>query len=211
MVVVSAPRAVGQSVPAEAAVASVGDYVERYYARAQSIVVDENVAIQPLAHGPERRRIRPPADLRTAESNGIPMPPATRVPRRSTRQLIAINGRPPRAGAGAGMSRSAEHLAGTARVSASGSPRQVHLQGRGTGSRRGPCGRDDRLSIGHAGRAEGGMEGRMRQHRPSRACPRPHLGRSGDVRDPPPRRRDHRPGGYRRCLASSSGPADRPT
>ena len=33
----------GQSVPADAAVASVGDYVERYYARAQSIVVDENV------------------------------------------------------------------------------------------------------------------------------------------------------------------------
>lgn len=37
--------------PEPAVVARVGDYVERYYARAQSIVADETVVIQPLTRG----------------------------------------------------------------------------------------------------------------------------------------------------------------
>jgi hypothetical protein len=97
IVLVSAPRAVGQSVPADAAIASVGDYVERYYARAQSIVVDENVSIQPLAmdlrsDGFARRltyelRVEWDPDASGDES-----------PAKVTRQLLAINGRPPRVG-----------------------------------------------------------------------------------------------------------------
>ena len=49
VVAVSAHGVLGQSITADTSVARVGDYVERYYARAQSIIVDENVAIQPLA------------------------------------------------------------------------------------------------------------------------------------------------------------------
>ena len=90
------PLALGQSVPADAAISRVGDYVERYYARAQSLVVDENVAIQPLT-----------TDLR---SDGFPrrLTYELRVewnpdadddsPAKVTRQLIAINGRPPKPG-----------------------------------------------------------------------------------------------------------------
>ena len=49
VVAVSAHSVLGQSITADTSVARVGDYVERYYARAQSLIVDENVAIQPLA------------------------------------------------------------------------------------------------------------------------------------------------------------------
>jgi len=49
VVSVSANGVLGQSITADTSVARVGDYVERYYARAQSIIVDENVVIQPLA------------------------------------------------------------------------------------------------------------------------------------------------------------------
>jgi hypothetical protein len=97
IILVSAPGAVGQSVPADAAVASVGDYVERYYARAQSIVVDESVSIQPLAldlrsDGFARRltyelRVEWNPDVSGDDS-----------PAKVTRQLLTINGRPPRAG-----------------------------------------------------------------------------------------------------------------
>ena len=45
---VSVHLAAFQAVSPDTAVERVGDYVERYYARAQSIVVDENVIIQPL-------------------------------------------------------------------------------------------------------------------------------------------------------------------
>ena len=48
VVAVSAHGVLGQSITADTSVARVGDYVERYYARAQSIIVDENVTIQPL-------------------------------------------------------------------------------------------------------------------------------------------------------------------
>jgi hypothetical protein len=87
----------GQSVPAEGAVARVGDYVERYYARAQSIVVEENVAIQPLGldlrHDGFARRLT--YELRV-EWN--PEAADDESPAKVTRQLLAINGRPPKAG-----------------------------------------------------------------------------------------------------------------
>jgi hypothetical protein len=86
-----------QSVTPDAAIERVGDYVERYYARAQSIVVDENVSIQPLGldlsvEGFARRLTY---ELRV-EWN----PEATEEesPAKVTRQLLAINGRPPRVG-----------------------------------------------------------------------------------------------------------------
>lgn len=95
VVVVSAHSVLGQSITADTSVARVGDYVERYYARAQSIMVDENVAIQPLAldlrHDGFARRLT--YELRV-EWN----PDATgdESPAKVTRQLIAVNGRPPK-------------------------------------------------------------------------------------------------------------------
>ena len=92
---VSAHGVLGQSITADTSVARVGDYVERYYSRAQSIMVDENVAIQPLAldlrHDGFARRLT--YELRV-EWN----PDATgdESPAKVTRQLIAINGRPPK-------------------------------------------------------------------------------------------------------------------
>jgi hypothetical protein len=95
--VVSAHLAAFQAVSPDAAVERVGDYVERYYARAQSIVVDENVIIQPLGldlrgDGFARRLTY---ELRV-EWN--PEASDEESPAKVTRQLLAINGRPPRAG-----------------------------------------------------------------------------------------------------------------
>lgn len=97
IVAVSVHSVLGQSITADTSVARVGDYVERYYARAQSIVVDEDVAIHTLA-----------ADLRT---EGFPrrLTYETRVEWdpgaagddeqvKVTRQLIAAYGRPPKPG-----------------------------------------------------------------------------------------------------------------
>src|SRR5262245_20878872 len=96
-VALSARAAPGQSVPADTSVTRVGDYVERYYARAQSVVVDENVTIEPLgldlrSDGFARRltyelRVEWNPDVTEDES-----------PAKVTRQLLAINGRPPRPG-----------------------------------------------------------------------------------------------------------------
>jgi hypothetical protein len=96
-VAVSARAVAGQLVPADGAIVRVGDYVERYYARAQSIMVDESVTIQPLGldlrnEGFARRltyelRVEWNPDVTGDES-----------PAKVTRQLIAINGRPPKAG-----------------------------------------------------------------------------------------------------------------
>jgi hypothetical protein len=95
VVAVSVHSVLGQSVTADTSVARVGDYVEKYYARAQSLMVDENVAIQPLGldlrHDGFARRLT--YELRV-EWN----PDATgeESPATVTRQLIAINGRPPK-------------------------------------------------------------------------------------------------------------------
>jgi hypothetical protein len=96
LVTVSGGGALGQSVSPDTSVARVGDYVERYYARAQSIVVDENVIIQSL--GPDLRTEgfarRLTYELRVEWS-----PDADDdVPAKVTRQLLAINGRPPKPG-----------------------------------------------------------------------------------------------------------------
>jgi hypothetical protein len=97
VVAVSVHLAASQSVSPDAAVERVGDYVERYYARAQSIVVDENVIIQPLGldlrvDGFARRltyELRVEWNPETSDEES---------PAKVTRQLLAINGRPPRAG-----------------------------------------------------------------------------------------------------------------
>ena len=93
----SAALAFAQSVPADAAIARVGDYVERYYARAQSLVVDENVSIQPLT--PDLRSEGFPRRL-TYELRVEWSPDGgdDDAPAKVTRQLIAINGRPPKEG-----------------------------------------------------------------------------------------------------------------
>ncbi len=80
------------------AISRVGDYVERYYARAQSIVVDENVAIQPL--GPDLRNDGFARRL-TYELRVEWNPDAGRTmtaPRRSRGNCLPINGRPPKPG-----------------------------------------------------------------------------------------------------------------
>lgn len=89
------PGVAGQGV-VPATVVRIGDYVERYYARAQSVVADEAVSVQPLARdlgfdGFPRRLVY---ELRLewnpyADADN----PAT-----VTRQLISVNGRPPRPG-----------------------------------------------------------------------------------------------------------------
>ena len=95
MVSVSANGVLGQSITADTSVARVGDYVERYYARAQSIIVDENVVIQPLAldlrqDGFPRRLTY---ELRVEWD---PDASADDSPAKVTRNLVAVNGRPPK-------------------------------------------------------------------------------------------------------------------
>jgi hypothetical protein len=85
----------GQAVSPEAALVRVGDYVERYYSRAQSIIVEEHVSIQPLTRdlrsdGFARRltyelRVEWNPDVAGDES-----------PANVSRQLLAVNGRPPK-------------------------------------------------------------------------------------------------------------------
>ncbi len=89
--------AAAQSVSPDAAVERVGDYVERYYARAQSIVVDENVTIQPLGLD---LRVEGFARRLTYELRVEWNPEANDEdsPAKVTRHLLAVNGRPPRAG-----------------------------------------------------------------------------------------------------------------
>ena len=95
VVAVSAHSVLGQSITADTSVARVGDYVERYYARAQSIIVDENVTIQPL--GPDLRYDGFARKL-TYELRVEWNPDADNddSPAKVTRQLIAVNGRPPK-------------------------------------------------------------------------------------------------------------------
>jgi hypothetical protein len=83
--------------PEHAVVARVGAFVGAYYARAQTLVADETVTVQPLnrdltADGFPRRLVY---ELRLEWDPGAPAgePPATVV-----RQLLSVNGRPPRAG-----------------------------------------------------------------------------------------------------------------
>ena len=93
----TARGAEGQSVSPDAALSRVGDYVARYYARAQSIVVEENVAIQPLGQdlGSDGFARRLTYELRV---DWDPQASEHDSPAKVTRQLLAVNGRPPKAG-----------------------------------------------------------------------------------------------------------------
>ena len=95
VVAVSAHNVLGQSVTADTSVARVGDYVEKYYARAQSIMVDENVAIHPLGLDLQKEGFarRLTYELRVEWD---PDETGEDSPAKVTRQLIAINGRPPK-------------------------------------------------------------------------------------------------------------------
>jgi hypothetical protein len=101
MVIAAAPplvptRVAAQtSVSAETDVARIGAYVARYYERAQSVMADEAVAVQPLgrdlsADGFARRLLY---ELRV-EWN--PDAVGDDAPATITRRLVAVNGRPPR-------------------------------------------------------------------------------------------------------------------
>jgi hypothetical protein len=95
--VVSVVFVAAQGVGAEQTVARLGDYVTRYYERAQSLMADEAVAVQPLdrdltALGFPRRLVY---ELRL-EWN--PAAVGDDSPATITRQLVAVNGKPPRPG-----------------------------------------------------------------------------------------------------------------
>jgi hypothetical protein len=96
-VVVSVDGAAGQSSGAEHTVTRIGDYVAQYYARAQSIVSQETVIVQPLSRdfsfdGFARRLVY---ELRVEwnPAAGGDDPAATVL-----RQLLTVNGKPPRPG-----------------------------------------------------------------------------------------------------------------
>lgn len=81
----------------DAMVARVGAFVLAYYARAQTLVADETVTVQPLnrhlaADGFPRRLVY---ELRLEWD---PEAPAGKPPATVVRQLLSVNGRPPRAG-----------------------------------------------------------------------------------------------------------------
>jgi hypothetical protein len=92
---VASPRVWAQaSVAADRDLLRIGDYVARYYERAQSLVADEAVAVQPLgrdlvAVGFPRRLVY---ELRV-EWN--PNPAGDDSPATITRRLVRVNGRPP--------------------------------------------------------------------------------------------------------------------
>lgn len=86
-----------QATSAGDAVARIGDYVERYYQRVQSLVADEVVSIQPLTRdlAPDGFARRLMYELRLEWNPDVigDEPPAN-----VTRHLISVNGRPPRPG-----------------------------------------------------------------------------------------------------------------
>ena len=86
-----------QDIRADQTVVRLGEYVARYYERAQSLMADEAVAVQPLdrdlsALGFPRRLLY---ELRL-EWN--PFAIGDESPATITRQLVAVNGKPPRPG-----------------------------------------------------------------------------------------------------------------
>ena len=85
----------GQAVSPEAAVARIGDYVERYYARAQSVMADEEVSVQALKSdlGVEGFPRRLTYELRVEWNPDVT---GDESPAKVTRQLLKVNGRPPR-------------------------------------------------------------------------------------------------------------------
>ena len=94
MLGVATVAALGQAATPASLIVRVGEYVEQYYSRAQSILAVEEVTVQPLARdlgfdGFARRlvyEIRVEWDPEAAETANV------------VRQLMTVNGRPPRAG-----------------------------------------------------------------------------------------------------------------
>jgi hypothetical protein len=84
-----------QDIGAERTVARLGEYVSRYYERAQSLMADEAVAVQPLDRDLSAvgfaRRLQYELRLEWNPSAVGDDSPAT-----ITRQLVAVNGKPPR-------------------------------------------------------------------------------------------------------------------
>ena len=94
---VSFEGARGQSIAADQTIVRVGDYVEQYYSRVQSIIADEAVTVQRLNRdrsmdGFARRLVY---ELRLEWD---PTVEGDKSPANVTRQLISVNGRPPRKG-----------------------------------------------------------------------------------------------------------------
>lgn len=85
------------SAQAPTMLARIGDYVEQYYARAQSILALESVRLQPLTRdfGFDGFARRLDYELRLEWD---PAASGDGSPARIVRTLVAINGRPPRAG-----------------------------------------------------------------------------------------------------------------
>jgi hypothetical protein len=87
----------GQSISADQTVTRLSDYVEQYYARAQSIVTNESVTVQQIkpdlsADGFARRLVY---ELRVEWD---PTVEGDESPATITRQLLTVNGRPPKKG-----------------------------------------------------------------------------------------------------------------
>ncbi len=89
--------AVGQSISADQTVNRLSDYVEQYYSRAQSIVSNESVIVQrlnrDLSFDGFARRLE--YELRVEWDPSVD---ADESPARVTRQLLTVNGKPPKKG-----------------------------------------------------------------------------------------------------------------
>jgi hypothetical protein len=89
--------AIGQSISADQTVARLSGYVEQYYSRAQSIVANESVTVQPIKRdltidGFARRLVY---ELRVEWDPSVS---GDESPAKVTRQLLSVNGKPPREG-----------------------------------------------------------------------------------------------------------------
>lgn len=89
--------AIGQSIVADRTVSRVSDYVEQYYTRAQSIVTTESVTVQQIKRdlsfdGFARRLVY---ELRVEWD---PSAAGDESPATVTRELISVNGKPPKPG-----------------------------------------------------------------------------------------------------------------
>jgi len=94
---VSIDGADGQSINADQTITRISDYVEHYYSRAQSIVTDEAVTVQRIHRdwsfdGFARRLVY---ELRVEWDPSVD---GDESPATVTRQLISVNGRPPKPG-----------------------------------------------------------------------------------------------------------------
>jgi hypothetical protein len=89
--------AIGQSIAADQTVGRLSDYVEQYYSRAQSVVTNESVTVQRINRdlsfdGFARRLVY---ELRVEWD---PTVDGDESPARVTRQLLTVNGKPPKKG-----------------------------------------------------------------------------------------------------------------